>query len=369
MVSDQSLTGAPSEGAAQTSSRPIATPRQRRADSLRSLRSQTSETSSLHTPGLPPSTALQSPFSYPRPPSSFTLAPAEVPTAFLDVDLVFLRANQPFQQILGGGYDVKGRQLGEVAAPADNESFEAIRNRLRAEREVHEPNYMPPIAQSTQDPIQGVSETDIERLSYGFADSTYTWARSHAGSVGENFPARVRLAKTTSYFVVVTLPSFRPTPALASSPVVPNPFSMSPLSSRGMQSAPPPPPGGYQAPSAITSLPSSRRASFGAHSYPSSQLGTPFQPTAVPSIPQLRPPELATGQESCPPRSVQREGMPPPPMGSHFPSLSEPPAPTPLTTASERVEGHPPRTSSEEEEEDRSPKKRRRLGIEEVLQR
>lgn len=353
---------------AQTTSRPVATPRQRRADSLRSLRSQTSETSSLLTSNLPPPSTLQSPFAYSRPPSGFNLAPAEVPTAFLDVDLIFLRANQPFQQILSDGQDVKGHLLGDFATPADNESFEAIRSRLRAERETREPNYMPPILQSGQDPIQGVSEADIGRLSATFADITYTWTRSRTGSTTENFPARVRLAKTTSYFVVVTLPSFRPTPALASSPVAPSPFAMSPLSSRGMQSAPPQPPLGYQPPLAASSLPSSRRASLSAYSYPSSQLGTPHQQATVPSMSQSHQSELPIERAVSPSRAMARDTMPPPTIGSQLPQLREPAAAVSVTAASGRA-AEPPHTLSEEEEEDGSPKKRRRLGIEEVIQR
>lgn len=160
--------------ASSQSARPIAAPRQRRADSLRSLRSQTSDGSTLPNPTLPPPPTLQSPFKRSHPPPSALLAPAEVPTAFLDVDLVFLRANQPYQQIMSDGRDIKGLQLGDVAAPVDNESFNDIRNRLRAEREAREPSYMPPIAQSGLDPIQGVSEVDVERLTYGFTDHTYT---------------------------------------------------------------------------------------------------------------------------------------------------------------------------------------------------
>lgn len=352
----------------QSNSRPIAAPRQRRADSLQSLRSQTSERSSLLTPSLPPPSTFQSAFNHPQPPSSVALAPAEVPTAFLDVDLIILRANQPFKQIINEGQDVKDRQLGEIAAPADSESFQTIRNRLRAEREAREPSYMPPIIQSGQDPIQGISEADIERLTYGFTDHTYTWTRSPAGPTAETFPARVRLAKATAYFVVVTLPSFRPAHPKGASAVSVIPFAPPPLSP---MSAHPPTtvPGGVYPPMPASFLPPSPRPSSGAQAYPAIHRGTSYQHPSVPStlpLPAAQPPFET--RSFAPPAAVG-EVMQPPAIRGQLAPVSGTSIMAAGASSQGKAETPPQQASSSEEGEDRSPKKRRRVGIDEVLQR
>lgn len=154
--------------------------------------------------------SLQSPFAYQQPPPLPNLSAAEVPTAYLDLNFVFLRANGPFEQIMSNSQDVRGRRLDEIAAPADNQDFQTVRNRLLTEREMRDPTHMPPMLPPGHNPIQGVSDADVERLTYGFSDHRYTWRRRQGGQSSETFPARVRLAKAMVHFVVVTLPTFLP---------------------------------------------------------------------------------------------------------------------------------------------------------------
>lgn len=198
--------------AASSSSRPMAIPRPRRAESFRSLRSQEIEVSrqagspsyAYDPPGLVAPVPLR--LQYPPSPSSF-----EVPTAYFDLDLVIIRANQQFCQIMHiNERDHVGRQLGEIAVPVDGVSFAAIIASLRAERDYQAPAYMPPIVQAGEDFLRGASLNDADRYTQGSEDHTYTWRQSYAGQSAQNLPARVRLAKNNAYFVAVTLPSFHP---------------------------------------------------------------------------------------------------------------------------------------------------------------
>ncbi|WPH04537.1 Hypothetical protein R9X50_00742900 [Acrodontium crateriforme] len=176
-----------------------------------------SETYSINPQGnegpstLAPPSPLRTGFTYHPPPNVNIQTPYEVPMAYMDLDFVFLRANSSFERIMLGGQESRGRHLSDVALPADKSDFQSIQDRLRREREEREPSYMPPILQPGLASISGVSDGDVDRLSQGFSDHTYTWINRRLTSSDRSvFPARVRLAKANVYFVVVTLPSFRP---------------------------------------------------------------------------------------------------------------------------------------------------------------
>ena len=377
--------------AGPSSARPIAGTRHRRTDSLRSLRSQTSDGSSasaLATPSFPP--PLASPASFgpqrPPPPGAGLLAP-QIPTAYLDLDFVLIRANVPFTQIISGGREMTGRQLGEFAAPVDSENFNAIKNQLRAEREAREPAYMAPILHAGQDPLQGVSESDIDRLSQSFTDHTYTWTRSQPMTSTETFPARIRLAKAAIYFVVVTLPSFRPVvppqfsvpaPAFAVPPPLPMPEGYLLQRQGATQSAPPIV---YQPPSISAGLPPPERPPIvqatESRTYPPYPLQQPFQPhqqLAPPTTPRLlaaEPPVEAIPFSTPPyiPREALRASEAP----VQLPPLVSSSSGSAAQSRARESEAEQQQVLSEEEEDEggesgRSPKKRRKVGIHDVIQ-
>lgn len=193
--------------------RPIAATRTRRGDSFRSIQSLTSEGStsySTSTPRHAPPTPLQAGFGHHYPAPDVRPRGYEIPTAVLDLNFDILRANRSFEMIMAGGRSLQRSHLAEIVVPADDTSFQMIKNRLRAEREAREPTYMAPILQPGQDTLQGISDAEAEHLAQRYHDQTYTWSQTQIGVRGHTFPARVRLAKASIYFVVVTLPSFRP---------------------------------------------------------------------------------------------------------------------------------------------------------------
>lgn len=380
MVPEQSMRTPIPAAAGPSTARPIAATRHRRTESLRSLRSQTSEGSSpagIPTPGYAPP-ALQAPFSY-FPPPPPALSAAEVPTAYLDMDFTFIKANRPFEQILANGQDVRGGQLSDVAASADNESFQGIRNGLRTEREAREPAYMPPILQAGQDPLFNVCEADVDRLTQGFRDQTYTWTRSQQGQSQEIFPARVRLAKADIYFVAITLPSFRPvTPqypspysasTFAATPSQPNPGGFTPQRPGATQSAPPSfyypyaPQAGQLPPEQMGGQPLAPARTYPPYQPQPQQAYSPYPPRPQPTTPRLPPPEQPTGVTPLMPRAMAPEAARPPQAALQLPPLGGAPAPP----GASDVAGQ--QGSSSEGEGEESPKKRRRMGIHDVLQR
>ncbi|KAM3424055.1 hypothetical protein BST61_g11394 [Cercospora zeina] len=195
--------------------RNIATPRSRRTESFRSVRSEdetrpvTSEGTISYDPGPDSGRATgPPPFQHPFPPYP---SDYEIPTAFLDMDLTIQKANESFCQIMFlAGAEAVGCPLGEVARPMDGASFQAMRAAMRIERERRDPSYMAPMVRANHDPLDGAMLTDVNRYTEGSVDRVHTWTQTKAGYRSQNFPARVRLAKTDAYFVAITLPSFRP---------------------------------------------------------------------------------------------------------------------------------------------------------------
>lgn len=402
MVSEPATQASRPVGPSQTPTRPLAGTRNRRAESFRSLRSQTSEDSPSYaasTSSYPPVGILQSPFSAQQPPTPSTgRFGYEVATAFLNLDFIIMKANRAFEQIMMGGQDVQGRQIADIAASADNEGFHAIRNRLRAERESREPAYMPPILHPGQDPVEGVSETDVDQFTRGFSDHTYIWTHGQLGAAAQRFPARVRLAKASTYFVVITLPSFRPvdlarlqpSAPIYGGPLVPGPplqametfipprqtaQSAPPMAYYPLQGATAPIP--PQPPPGTAHLTTSRTSTYPQPVGPYQPQRQPYpvyQPTAL-ETPRLPMAEPSFGPTSFTPRTASREYVPPTGTAElQLPPIMGSPASGP--SGRQPAEALTQQASSEEEEEDAeggrrlgSPRKRRRMGIDDVLQR
>jgi hypothetical protein len=402
-----------------TPTRPIAATRQRRAESFRSIQSMTSEESSTYGPPTPsflprPPAPFQTPLTYQSPaqPIMSPQSGAEIPTALVDLDFVIIRANQSFRQIMADDHDLTRSRLHEIAAPADPESFMSIRSRLRGEREAREPSFLPPIVSSGEDPLAGVLDSDVENLTRGFSDQTYTWVQLKPGLRNpQTFPARVRLAKGATYFVVITLPSFRPMePApqaqhQASSPYgfgPPLPFSEEAMREHHRRTLTHSAPPSYNYPIEMAHPQPRylhRRAPSFSRTYASPQIQ--YQPSYQQPPPQPQPQHFLPSQpilgSSLEPRRLPTDPstmtspyisssttttMPAPARDAQLSSMS---APSPLVSAlgpssmppihetpSSAIAGVQRSSESDEDSESkrlRSPRKRRRMGIDEVLQK
>ncbi|KAF2721572.1 hypothetical protein K431DRAFT_303329 [Polychaeton citri CBS 116435] len=409
--------------AGQPLTRPIAGTRERRADSFRSLKSHTSEespsfaaSSPAYAPPLIPhprhvrqqSSTSSFPSSYA--PQPLPLPPFEVATALLDLDLSVLRANRPFQQIMLGGRAARGRKLDDFTASTGGEGFLELRNQLREERERREPAYLPPIMEAGQDPLQDVADNEVDRFTQDFTDRTYHWTQTQIGLAAQTFPARVRLAKAATYFVVVTLPTFHPieqprpvpppplAPPIAFNPsgsLVRTPESYTPQRSSVPLSSPVSASQfSYPGRSPVTRSPAIPQFGTSPRTYPPPYPLMPYQPqqswpaylsappsSANPRLPTAEPPVDTT---SFTPRSasIQSVGAPapylPPPSVTGAQGGFQPPSGVRVVTSTPQPQQQQQQRGSSEEEEGgdeggglQSSRKRRRMGmgINEVLQR
>lgn len=412
-----------------SSGRPIAGARHRKTPSLRTLAASASDfqgpqptTPRIATAGMPG----QSQPLMTGPPSGFApltrqprLAPTpEVPIAFLDTDFVVLKANTTFQRLFSWLKEIRGMRLSDIAKPLDGDSFQNARNRLREEREIREPAYLPPILQPRLDPVAGIGTTDhdVEEVTRGFADHQFAWTFRLGGGIDQTLPIRMRLAKTSVYFVTLFLPPLPPQaaeqmqtpqpppvmfPARAAAPAQ-TPFHGSPHMIEQQPGISEPPPTYYSFPTAGPiphHYPGGRAYSFGEqqpsyaqgmHHQPQYTLQQPQQMLPPPSNVQPgteRPGTAGSGSSSS--NTMSQPSFLPPlhtqpsrprsdtmdSLGRHVQTRlrADSGATVPVFQSSpvQQRAPHEQRSSSEGVEGDASgsPRKRRRLGINDVLQR
>ncbi|KAK5153783.1 hypothetical protein LTR04_006144 [Oleoguttula sp. CCFEE 6159] len=210
---------------------------QRRAESFRVLRSQRGDPTvagPLHQPQERPGSSrvptgpLGSASSY-DPYRSVLFRDPATPIAFLNLDLVILRANQQFQNLLSPGNSMRGRTLADFTDDRDGESLRRIRLQMGEEKDTREPAFLPPIyGLSEQDAVQSISESDVDRITQAYTDRHEMWIFRLPDGRTRALPVRFRLAKTTIFFVtMVVQPYEAPTHAPALRPFEPWPVSTS----------------------------------------------------------------------------------------------------------------------------------------------
>ncbi|KAF1349124.1 hypothetical protein BDV97DRAFT_370326 [Delphinella strobiligena] len=313
-------------GPSTTADRVIAGSRHRRAASLRTLLSYPDASGplsrSLPASGAP---AILGPAFAPQPRTSRLTQGLVTPIAFLDLDLVIMKANAAFQTLMGIR-EIRGVRLTDIATPLEGDSFQNTRNHLRAEREAKEPSYLPPILQPGLDPVSRVTDQNVEEITRGFDDQHYTWTFRLEG--GErNLPVRLRLAKTSLYFVTLFLPPLpeaqteqatihnpAPPPVLYQIPVPPQ-FLASPPHftdphlpghEHAVQSAPPSP--FYHSQSIFPGAnppPLGPPSQFSSGTYPHHDFRARYNPTAPPSQAYYQQPAFHTYPPHMPPPSFQ----------------------------------------------------------------
>lgn len=128
-----------------------------------------------------------------------------LPVAFLNLDLVILKANHAFQDLVALPGDIRGKSLMEMLEDRQVDVLQRIRNDLREERDEREPAYMAPITPLGQDPVQSVAERDVEHVSQGFIDRPCLLNFRLPSRNFQSLQTQIRLAKTSLYFVTVVV--------------------------------------------------------------------------------------------------------------------------------------------------------------------
>ncbi|KAF2706634.1 hypothetical protein K504DRAFT_385630 [Pleomassaria siparia CBS 279.74] len=336
------------------------------------------------------------------------MAYQSLPVAFLNLDLVVLKSNQAFQDLVAFLGDVRGKSLSDLLESRQVDVLHRVRNELRDERDEREPAYMAPITPLGQDPVQSIAERDVDHVSQGFVDRPFILNFKLPNGHYQSLQTQIRLAKTSLYFVtlVVHTPSrpvgpplltqhlAPPTPIRASqtlsAPTTAPTRDFGPYSARPSSSASSAPTSPYFNFSSVrTSLPTISSSSYGnSPSYNYSPTAGPeqgylstIQPLAQPAsgYPSPYPPlSSRTGSGTSEPlrelnRPTRLEGLQLPPIRTGpAPLLASPLSHDLSETTPERAhnmrrrEPSPPSAATNPETPETG--KRRRLNIHEVLE-
>ena len=142
-------------------------------------------------------------------PSPYSAGPSSayqsLPVAFLNLDLVILKSNQAFQELVSFLGDIRGKSLADLLETRQADVLHRMRNELRDERDQREPAYMAPITPLGQDPVQSVAERDVDHVSQGYTDRPFLLNFRLPNGQYQSLQTQIRLAKTSLYFVTLVV--------------------------------------------------------------------------------------------------------------------------------------------------------------------
>lgn len=131
-----------------------------------------------------------------------SLANQSLPVAYLDLDLVIIKSNQAFQDLVAFLGDIRGKNLAELLETRSTDVLHRVRNELRTERDEREPAYMAPITPVGQnDPVHSVLEEDVNQVSQGFTNRSFLINFRLPNGQHQSLQTQIRLAKASIYFV------------------------------------------------------------------------------------------------------------------------------------------------------------------------
>jgi hypothetical protein len=187
-------------------------------DALRSIRAQTSRRVSVPIAGA--GTSFHPDLTLPPAPSS---ARPDITTfqqpladlrwlsepliAYINLDLRILRISEQFRLLFIDRGDPRGRTLDEFVDSAQHDTLQHLQTDLREERSRREPSFLPGIFPSEQEQraVNEVDDSEVDRVTAGAVDRHNTWGMLISGGRIETFFCRIRLARTTTFFAVLTM--------------------------------------------------------------------------------------------------------------------------------------------------------------------
>jgi len=166
-------------------------------------------------------------------PSNQTI-PENNPTAILTMEFVVLASNYSFSEALSLRSSVEGRSIKDLLIPSDREKLQRLQNSLSGE--LQEKAHLPSIRSSIPGPT-----FDILSATAGFQQRPEYWTFRLPNDQSRGFPVSISLAKTSTYFLVLTLVAGSRPPPLALhattrgwAPPLPSPVSVQSMRSPGL---------------------------------------------------------------------------------------------------------------------------------------
>ena len=137
---------------------------------------------------------------------SSSFAPSDFPMVLLDLDLVVVKTNSRFRELVTGGNEIRGYSLEHCLGPNGIDTVRRLRNELREERETREPSYLPPIiTPGEQAAVEAVSEESLDLLTSDYVDRPELLVFRLPSGQLQPIPVRIKLGRTSMFFVALTI--------------------------------------------------------------------------------------------------------------------------------------------------------------------
>ncbi|KAF4554764.1 Hypothetical protein D9617_3g018320 [Elsinoe fawcettii] len=133
-----------------------------------------------------------------------------VPTAWLDLDLNIIKADDNFARLFGNFQGLLNRRLPELGVPSTPDLFQTLRTRMRDERESKDPAYLPPIVIPGEDPLGPMENVNVAEATRGFDPLHYMLSYTFASGMNQTLATKFNLARTSRYFIIMSLPPLTP---------------------------------------------------------------------------------------------------------------------------------------------------------------
>ena len=153
--------------------------------------------------------------------------------AFINLDLRILKISEQFRMLFTDRGDPRGRTLDEFVDSSQHDALQHLQTDLREERSRREPSFLPGIFPSEQEQraVMEIDDNDVDRITIGAVDRHNTWGMLISGGRVETFFCRIRLARTTTFFAVLTMQRMNTASPMSAAGYIPRsqPVEMMPL--------------------------------------------------------------------------------------------------------------------------------------------
>ena len=187
----------------------VAQPGRRRSKSYRELRSQPETSFGSQRPRTSDSTfahqqQFQSSSRHPVSPAASYLSES-IPTVLLTPEFVVAQHNYAFADVLSLSYTAEGHALADLVIPSEREKIQRLQSILRAE--LLDAAHLPPLhgSRDARTTMPAIEELDIAHVTAGFRTRSEYWMFRASEGQSRGFPVTISLARTGTYFVVLTL--------------------------------------------------------------------------------------------------------------------------------------------------------------------
>ena len=131
--------------------------------------------------------------------------PSTTPTVLLTPDFVVAQHNRAFADILALPYTARGWQLLDLVVPNEREKVNRVQTLLRAELQASNPMFLVDSKYDSRAGMPPIESLDVGLATSGFKTRSEYWTFRISQDQSRGFPISITLARTSTYFLVLTL--------------------------------------------------------------------------------------------------------------------------------------------------------------------